>query len=190
MRLPPLPADQWDDAARKALSVMLPEERRNPDGAGTLLSTLVRHPDLTKSFLRFNVHLLMRSTLPARIRELAILRVAHRTSCVYEWTHHVELGLKAGLTDRDIDGVRSGEAADEFDRTVLAGVDELFDRSELSDATWSALSERFDERQRMDFVFTVGCYSALAMALNTFGVQLEKDVIPRNEKDEKDEKER
>jgi 4-carboxymuconolactone decarboxylase len=183
VRLPPLPADQWDDAARQALSVMLPEERRNPDSAGTLLSTLVRHPDLTKAFLRFNVHLLMRSTLPARIRELAILRVAHRTGCVYEWAHHVELGLRAGLTEDEVDGLRSGNAADEFDRTVLAGVDELFDKSELSDATWSALGERFDERQRMDFVFTVGCYSALAMALNTFGVQLEKDVIPRNEKE-------
>jgi alkylhydroperoxidase family enzyme len=109
--------------------------------------------------------------------------VAHRTGCVYEWAHHVELGLRAGLTEDEVDGLRSGNAADEFDRTVLAGVDELFDKSELSDATWSALGERFDERQRMDFVFTVGCYSALAMALNTFGVQLEKDVIPRNEKE-------
>ena len=34
MRLSPLPADQWDDAARHAVSVMLPEERRNPDDAG------------------------------------------------------------------------------------------------------------------------------------------------------------
>lgn len=179
MRLPPLPADQWDDAARQALSVMLPEARRNPDAAGTLLSTLVRHPDLTTAFLRFNVHLLMRSALPDRIRELAILRVAHRTSCTYEWAHHVDLGLRAGLTEDDIDGVRRGDAADEFDRTVLAGVDELFDKSEMSDATWSALSERFDERQRMDFVFTVGCYNALALAVNTFGVEVEKDSKER-----------
>jgi 4-carboxymuconolactone decarboxylase len=125
----------------------------------------------------------MGSTLPARIRELAILRVAHRTSCVYEWTHHVNLGLKAGLTQHAIDGVRRGEAADEFDRTVLAGVDELFDKSELSDATWAALSERFDERQRMDFIFTVGCYSALAMALNTFGVEVEKDFLAKHQKE-------
>jgi len=31
MRLSPLPADQWDDAARHAVSGMLPEERRNPE---------------------------------------------------------------------------------------------------------------------------------------------------------------
>ena len=30
MRVPPLPADQWDDAVDRALAVMLPQERRNP----------------------------------------------------------------------------------------------------------------------------------------------------------------
>src|ERR1700756_4237190 len=108
---------------------MLPEERRNPDSAGTLLSTLVRHPDLTKAFLRFSVHLLMASTLPARIRELTILRVAHRTACVYEWEHHVDLGIRAGLTTDEIAGVRRAEVADDFDRIVLAAVDELIDKT-------------------------------------------------------------
>jgi 4-carboxymuconolactone decarboxylase len=182
VRLPPLPADQWDDTVQQALSVMLPEARRTPDAASNVLSTLVWHPDLTKAFLRFNVHLLMRSTLPPRIRELAILRVAHRTNCVYEWTHHVDLGHREGLTDDEIEGIRRGELSDEFDRTILAAVDELFNKSELSDATWAALAERFDERQRMDFIFTVGCYNALAMALNTFGVEVEKDHEPAHQK--------
>ena len=175
MRLPPLPADQWDDAVQQALAVMVPEERRNPESASNILSTFVRHPDLTKAFLRFNVHLLYQSTLPPRLRELAILRVAHRTDSKYEWAQHVKIGQREGLTEDEIAGVQRGEAADEFDRTVLAGVDELLDKFELSDATWSALGERFDERQRMDFVFTVGCYITVAMALNTFGVELEQE---------------
>ena len=58
---------------------------------------------------------------------------------------------------------------------MLAGVDELLDKYELSDATWAALGERFDERQRMDFVFTVGCYVTVSMALKTFGVELEQE---------------
>ena len=47
MRLTPLPADQWDDEVRGAFKGMLPRARQNPEGAGTALSTLVRHPDLT-----------------------------------------------------------------------------------------------------------------------------------------------
>jgi AhpD family alkylhydroperoxidase len=175
MRLSPLPADQWDDAARHAVSGMLPEERRNPQGAGNLLSTLVHHPKLTRAFLRFNGYLLYGSTLPPRIRELVILRVAHRRRCDYEWTHHVTLGKREGLSDADIAAAKSGDPSDDFDRAVLTAVDELDEGTNLSDQTWAALGERLDEQQRMDLIFTIGGYTALAMGLNTFGVEVEKD---------------
>ncbi len=173
MRLQPLPADRWDEAVQRSLSGMLPPERCNPRDAGNALATFANHPALAKAFLRFNIHLLYSSTLPPRIRELAILRVAHRRDCVYEWTHHVALAKEAGLRDDEIAAVRRGDAAGEFERAVLTGVDELDEKSQLSDETWAALGERLNERQRMDFVFTVGCYTLLAMAFNTFGVQLE-----------------
>jgi len=60
-------------------------------------------------------------------------------------------------------------------RTVLAATDELLDTYELSDTTWDALGEQFDKRQRMDFVFTIGCYVTVSMALKTFGVELEQE---------------
>jgi 4-carboxymuconolactone decarboxylase len=175
VRLPPLPEDEWDDAVDHALSGMLPAERRNPEAAGNLLATLVRHPELTRSFLRFNNHLLFSSTLPPRLRELAVLRVAHRSACEYEWRHHVVMGGRVGLTDDAIEGIQSGEATDELDRAILRSVDELQDKSVVSDATWAVLSEHLDERQRMDLVFTIGCYVALAMAVNTFGVEPDQE---------------
>ena len=178
MRLPPLPADEWDEAVERALSGMLPPERLNPQEAGNALMTFARHPALTKAFLRFNVHLLYSSTLPPRVRELAILRVAHRRDCIYEWTQHVALAKKAGISDDEIAAVRragEGIAGDfeAFERAVLTGVDELDEKSQLSDETWATLGKRLDERQRMDYVFTVGCYTLVAMAFNTFGVELE-----------------
>ena len=175
VRVPPLPADQWDEAADHALSGMLPPERRNPEAAGNLLATLVRHPELTRAFLRFNNHLLFSSTLPPRLRELAVLRVAHVHHSEYEWRHHVRMGREAGLTDDVIDGIQRGEAADDLDRAIVHAVDELTDKSVVSDQTWAVLSEHLDERQRMDLVFTIGCYGALAMAINTFGVQPDEE---------------
>jgi 4-carboxymuconolactone decarboxylase len=175
MRLPPLPADQWDEAVEQSLSGMLPPERRNPRGAGTLMSTLARHPKLARAYLRFGGYLLLGSSLPARIREQAILRVAHRRDCAYEWSHHVDIAQEAGLSDAEIAAAKTGETDDEFDRAVFAAVDELDEKSNVSDQTWATLSERLDERQRMDFVFTVGGYIALAMAINTFGVELENE---------------
>jgi alkylhydroperoxidase family enzyme len=175
MRLSPLPADQWDDAARHAVSGMLPEERRNAHDAGNVLATLVRHPKLTRAYLRFSSYLLYGSTLPPRIREQVILRVAHRRGCTYEWSHHVEMGKEVGLSDTDIEAVRSGNADNEFDRALISAVDELDEKTNLSDQTWVTLSKELDERQLMDLIFTTGNYIALAMALNTFGVEVEGD---------------
>ncbi len=54
---------------------------------------------------------------------------------------------------------------------MLAGVDELWTIRVCPTQSWAALGERMDKRQLMDFVFTVGGYHMLAMALNTFGVE-------------------
>jgi AhpD family alkylhydroperoxidase len=176
MRLPRLPADQWDETVQRSLSIMMPPQGRDPDEVSNALATFANHPALAKAFLRFNVHLLYSSTLPPRIRELAILRVAHRRDCAYEWAHHVTMAKEAGISDDDIAAVRRGPdtwAGDQFERAVVNGVDELDEKSELSDQTWATLGERLDDRQRMDYIFTVGCYTLLAMAFNTFGIELD-----------------
>ncbi len=138
---------------------------------------MVRHPDLAAAYLPFGVHLLERSTLPPRMRELVTLRVAHNTGCAYEWAHHVHMGAQVGITDEDIVALRRGTAHDEFDRALLAAVDELQQYWGLSPATWEALGERLDDQQRMDLIFTVGGYTTFAMGLNSFGVQPEQQAV-------------
>ncbi|BBX69151.1 carboxymuconolactone decarboxylase family protein [Mycolicibacterium psychrotolerans] len=179
MRIPPLPADEWDDAVDAALSGLMPAERRTPEAAGNLVATLLQHPKLARNFLRFNFHLLYGSTLPPRLRELAVLRIALLSGCDYEWRHHVTMGRDAGLSDDDIAGIERGDASTELDRAVLAAVDELRRDSTVADPTWATLSTHLDEHQVMDLVFTIGCYGALAMAINSFGVQPDPDTERR-----------
>lgn len=172
--LTPLPAEDWDDAARDALASAVVPERRNPDDAGNALATLVRHPVLAGAFLPFNTYLQQGSTLPERVRELVILRTAHHHGCEYEWGHHSAMSRQMGLTDDDRRAAQTGVAADEFDQTVLSAVDELHSGSRISPQTWSRLGDQLDDKQRMDLMFTVGGYGTLALALNTFGVELEQ----------------
>ncbi|WP_019925377.1 carboxymuconolactone decarboxylase family protein [Nocardia sp. BMG111209] len=174
-RLTPLPAAQWTDRTREALRALIPRHRRTPEGSGTAMSTLVRHPDLTEAYLGFGVYLMFRSTLPDRIRELVVLRVAHRNACAYHWTHHLPQAAAAGISDAEVAGITAGTLADPFDQLLLDAVDELEENSCLSDRTWTALQQRLDEQQVMDLVFTVGGYVLAAMAYNTFG------VVPENE---------
>jgi 4-carboxymuconolactone decarboxylase len=175
MRLAPLADHEWDEQAHEALSRFLPSSRRNAEGAGNALATLIRHPDLAKAFLGFSGYLLTRSTLPARLRELAILRVAARRGCAYEWTHHVAMAAEVGLSETEIEDAGRGKADGELESAVLAAVDELDRDSNLSDPTWAALTRHLDERQRMDLVFTIGAYCLLAMAFNSFGIEPEHE---------------
>ncbi|RAY17060.1 carboxymuconolactone decarboxylase family protein [Actinomadura craniellae] len=162
-RLPLVPYEEWDT---EALSVLAPGRKLPPSNA---LGFLANHPPLAKAFLTFNGHLLGRtSSLPVRDRELAILRVAWRRRCAYEWAQHVLIARKAGVTDEEIAAVRAGD-----DTLINRAVDQLEEDSQLPDSTYSELAEIYDETQLMDFVFTVGAYGLLAVAFNTFGVGLD-----------------
>jgi 4-carboxymuconolactone decarboxylase len=175
LRLTPLPDNEWDDRARTALASLIPPDRANPSGAGNVLSTLVRHPELTAAYLPFNTYLLRGSTLSPRTLEVALLRAVHRGNCEYLWSHHVPIAARAGLSADDISAVRSGNCSDRHDQVVIRAVDDLTAHTTVTEQTWAVLGEVFTEKQCMDLVFTIGGYLLLAMAVNTFGVQDEHE---------------
>ncbi|HEY3684548.1 MAG TPA: carboxymuconolactone decarboxylase family protein [Streptosporangiaceae bacterium] len=165
------PVEEWPEDARAAL-----ERLAGPDGAvPSVFTTLARHPHLFNRWLGLGNHVLNASTLPARTRELVILRTAARTGAAYEWAHHTVIGRRAGLTDEEIARIASGEASGwaATDLSVLRAVDELHETSHVSDATWSELARTWEPEQLMDLVMTTGFYTMTAMALNAFGVAVE-----------------
>jgi AhpD family alkylhydroperoxidase len=160
---------------RGALPVSSSQPRRN---RGNLLGTFARYPALAKAYLTFNGHILFASSLPAREREILVLRVAARRTCDYEWVQHMRLAEAAGLTAEEIRWIGEGPERPEWgtvDRSLLLAVDELLDGAQIADGTWATLARHFDERQLMDLVFTVGAYETLAMAIRSFGVETDRE---------------
>lgn len=91
--------------------------------------------------------------------------------------HHVAIGRDACLSDVEIRRIIEGPDAtgwDSFEATLLRAVDELDTNTVISDSTWGLLAERYNTEQLIDFVFTVGQYKLVSMALNSLGVQLEE----------------
>jgi 4-carboxymuconolactone decarboxylase len=174
-RLTPLPEDEWDDETRALLAA-----GGTADGKVlNIFGTLARHPKLLKRWLVFGAHVLSKSTLPARDRELLILRTGWRCRAPYEWGQHVVIARAVGISDAEIEAVATGAGApswDAFDATLLRAADELHDDSSLSDATFAALRERYDEQQVLDAIFTVGQYHLVSMALNSCGVERDDGV--------------
>ena len=167
-RLEPLPLEEVDPDTRERF------------GGGPMLNifrTLAHHPKLLKRWLVFGNHVLSKSSLPARERELVILRVGWRCRAEYEWSQHVDIALRSGVTEQDIARVAEGQEAaglSDAERALLRATDELLDDSCVADSTWTALTAHFDTTQIIDLIFTVGQYNLVSMALNSLGVPLEQ----------------
>lgn len=187
-RIAPLPAAAWGDDESRAIGGAFGEAavvsfRTGERPCPNVITTLARHPTLSGAWLRYNNVLFRDLTLDPRLRELAILRVASRTGAEYEWAQHVRLAQQLGITDDAIDA--AGDAASSgapfawspLEAAALDATDELIADHVVADATWARLAEQLDDRVIMELVFVVGAYTCLAMAFNSFGIQLDADLV-------------
>ena len=144
-----------------------------------LFKVLMNHPDLVRRWTVFAGHVLQKQTLPPRERELLILRIGWLNQAEYEWAQHVEIAKREGISDAEIEGVKLGPSGPwgPDDATLLQAVDDLFENSVVSDATWSALAKKYSTEQMIDLVFTIGQYNLVSWALNSLGVPLD-DFLP------------
>lgn len=186
-RLVPLPRERWGDDVISALRLAYPEAvvqrflSTEPDAkpVPSALTTLVHHPALAGPWLAYNNVLLANPALGHRMRELVVLRVAWRTQSRYEWAQHVMLAPRFDITDDDIDAIARDEPAEAWtpvERALVAATDQLIADHRVDDETWAQLAEHLDEKQLVEVVFVAGTYACLAMAFNSFGVQLEAGV--------------
>ena len=179
-RLLPVPESEWTEAHREALGA-----RARGDDTLDVFQTCLRNLELCRNWMAFTNYILSeRSSIAPRDRELLILRTGYLCRSDYEWAQHAALGLRIGLTNEELTRITRGPDAPGWtpaDATLLRAADELHREQHISDTTWTRLRERFDDRQMMDIIFTVGQYTIVSMYLNSAGVQLEKGQtgIPR-----------
>ena len=175
-RIAPLFESEWTDEQRVVLAPFAKQGRLY-----NIFATLGHNADALKAFLEWGGYVLRRSHLSPRERELLILRVGHLCDSGYEWAQHTRLAKQAGMTDEEIARVRMGSGVQgwtESERVLLDAADELHRGYFISDDTWSALRAFFSECQCMDVVFIVGHYTQVCMMLNSFGIQLDADLLP------------
>ena len=175
-RVAPVPAEDWTAEQREIVEPML---ARGP--VLNIFRTMLAHPVAAKAFLVWGGYILGRKcTLPPREREIVILRTGFLCRSGYEWTQHVPIARRAGLTDDEIARIKIGADAlgwSEADMALLRAADDLHREQFVTEPVWTELKRHFGERQRMDMVFTVGQYTQVSMLLNSFGVQLDEGQV-------------
>jgi alkylhydroperoxidase family enzyme len=187
-RLTPIPVDAWPPEMREVIAAQRPPNPRHPypprdpsrPQGRNVLGLLAHYPGLSTAYHHLIGHLLWATTLTVRQRELLILRVAHLREAPYEWAQHAFLASEAGLSPEEVARVRTGgeaEGWEPLERALLGAVDDLIADARIGEQTYGVLSAELDTQQMMDLVFTVGAYETLAMAMRTFDLELDDDLL-------------
>ena len=100
-----------------------------------LFKILMNHPTLVRRWTVFAGHVLRKQTLPARERELLILRIGWLNQAEYEWAQHVEIAKREGITEAEIERVKAGPTGGwgGDDAVLLQAVDESGPASSAED---------------------------------------------------------
>jgi len=121
------------------------------------------------------------SDLPAKLREIAILRVGYISNASYETFQHEALGRYVGLTDAQIDAVKVGDASsaalNEVESAVLEFVEDLVLNVRAGDATLAGVRKHLSDAQVVDLILVGGAYMMISRFLETTGVELDADPI-------------
>jgi 4-carboxymuconolactone decarboxylase len=150
--------------------------------AGTPLNifgTIAHHPRLLKRFMNFAGLFLNKGLLPAREREIVILRVGWNCQSVYEFGQHTVIGQRVGLSMTEIDALtKNSNEYNWSDRDValIAMSDELCADNCVSDATWKSLTTYWKTDELIELVMVAGTYRLVSGFLNTMGVELDVDT--------------
>jgi alkylhydroperoxidase family enzyme len=151
-----------------------------PDGTPlNIFGTIAHHPRLLKRFMTFAGLFLNKGLLPAREREIVILRVGWNCQSVYEFGQHTIIGERVGLSLEEVAALTRDAVAGQWsdsDAHLIAMADELCADNCVSDATWQALTKTWNEAELVELVMVAGVYRLVSGFLNTMGVELDADT--------------
>ncbi|MGM4902584.1 carboxymuconolactone decarboxylase family protein [Tardiphaga sp. 866_E4_N2_1] len=165
-RMPPIPADKYTDAQKKAAEEFA--GGRGYEVRGPFVP-LIRSPEVMLRAKAMGDHLRFKSALAPRLSEMIILITAREWTQQYEWVAHHDIAIKAGLRNDIADAIADGRrpvgmAEDEeaaYDMSI-----EIQRTKRVSDPTWNKAVAKFGEQGVIDLLGINGYYTFLAMAMN------------------------
>jgi 4-carboxymuconolactone decarboxylase len=137
-------------------------------------------PGAVREFTRLGNALLMKAKLSDYFRELAIIRVSFLTGSLYEWTQHVPIALRAGVTKEQLEEInvwRESSLFAEEDRVILQFTDEVVQEHQPKDATFNLAAKFLDPESLVELTLSIGYWSMVGKFLRTFQVEIEESVL-------------
>jgi 4-carboxymuconolactone decarboxylase len=176
-RYSPLTPDEMSEEATELVREIremfnIPLDQHIPDVSLIQL----RHTALFRVQMNLGIEVSGKSNLPPHDRELIIMRIAWLTRTPFEWSEHVVIGKRFGLTSEEIERIIDGSSAPgwaEHEAAVLRATEELLGDYCISDATWNILAKSWSDKALMEMPVLVGHYVLTAFQANSLKIPLE-----------------
>lgn len=140
-----------------------------PGPLGGPFNVWLRSPGIGDCVQRLGEEIRFRSSLPAKLNEMAILITGRFWTSQYEWHAHCKLALDAGLDPAIARAIAEGRRPDNMNDDEAVVYDfskELHEKQGVSDENYKRASQRFGERGVFDLIAVNGFYSLVSMCLN------------------------
>jgi alkylhydroperoxidase family enzyme len=115
--------------------------------------------------------------LNGRLREIAIIRIAHLNRMAYVLDQHVpRLALADGVTCEECAALANWETCDLFspaERAALAYADAMTLRTSVPDAAFAHLRVHYGEREIVELTVLIGTYLMHNRVMQALGIDLE-----------------
>jgi len=177
-RMPPIPAEQWTEAQKKAAMEITSGPRKELVGP---FIPLLRSPEYMSRLQRVGEYLRYNTKLGSNISEFIILLIARQWTQQFEWYSHESLGLKAGIKPDTIKAIAEGRrpsAMTDDEEAIYEYVAELLRHQSVSDPAYARVLNRFGEQGVIDITGLCGYYTLLGMLLNVTRTPLPPGVAP------------
>jgi 4-carboxymuconolactone decarboxylase len=128
-------------------------------------------PELARRAAHLGEFIRYETSLPARLSELAILVVARRWNCQYEWAIHTGEAAKAGVAPAIIAVIGTGGTPGlgvTAEQVVFDVATELVAGGMLADHTFEQAGAALGRQALVELIGLVGYYTMVAMTLNAF----------------------
>jgi 4-carboxymuconolactone decarboxylase len=132
-------------------------------------------PKIGQAAQAFGGAVRFQTTLPERIKEIAICTVGAHYKAKFEFAAHGPMAIAAGVPAAVVDAIRLGTEPDFSGPDDLASyrvARELLRAHRLSDATFADAKDRFGEAAFIELVTIIGYYCLICLTLNAFDVEL------------------
>jgi 4-carboxymuconolactone decarboxylase len=141
-------------------------------------SAILTNPELAYRVAHVGSYVRFESSLPERVRELAILTAAREFDVRFEWAGHARLAGELGISRQTIDLIANRQDPTSLgeDAFPVQFAQALLRQHRLSDELFAEAQKRFGDSGVIELMTTVGYYAMLGCLLNGLAIEPAADA--------------